>query len=484
MKVLTQLINDLFENLTNSILSAGTKDNLLKASFAKKKSLLSPKHSGFAIGLDAFTIEQSHSHLMCCAPSSGGKTTKVILPSIFQIATSAEQGSMVVNDVKNEIYPKVKPFLLSQGYTVLKLDFRDPANSIAFNPFSYALAPTELNKICNLLAGEEQQGSDPFWRQQAVNLINTIATYLKKHEDVKYQNIANIHYILEHLAAEEDTINNLYSQNAENDLWLRYKTLHANSERTKASIISSAISYLSHYALDADICDVTSSPNSFNFSRLKSEKIALFISLPIHNNGYYTRLIGMFFDIMFNHLFSDVSTPNSRKLYVIIDELAQIPLKKFEDIISIARSYFAILFVVQSTEQLYEKYGQHGGNVILNNCTGIYFTGLRHESQMLQELCGSYNYYPDVKNKNNIQQRHLLSAQEVRTMPKDNALIVPNGGLKPIYIKNVKPWYKVRKYIEYVNMINPDEFALPLPHQRYRTKYLPLDAYRNNDEQQ
>lgn len=385
---------------------------------------------------------------------------------------------MVINDVKGEILPKVKAFLISQGYTVLNLDFRNPVKSIPFNPFRYAHTSTELNKIINILVGEEQ-GSDPFWRQQAINLINTVATYLKNHEDEKYHSIACIHYILEHLAAEEDTINAMYSQNAENNLWLRYKTLHANSERTKASIISSAISYLSHYAMDTDICDITSNPDSFDFSRLKSERIALFISLPIHNSGYYTSLIGMFFEIMFNHLFSEIER-GSQKLYVIIDELAQIPLPKFQDVISIARSYFAILFVVQSTEQLYEKYGQHGGSVILNNCTGIYFTGLRHESQMLQELCGSYNYYPDKKNKNVTQQRYLLSAQEARTMPKDDALVIPNGGLKPIYLKNIKPWYKIKRYIEYVNMVDTDDFALPFQHQRYRTQYLPLDQYKNN----
>lgn len=480
MKVFTNLITDLVESFADSVSSIGEKDHTLKASYAKKSTLLSPKNNGFAIGLDAFTSEQSHSHVMCCAPSSGGKTTKVIIPSIFQIATSSDKGSMVINDVKGEILPKVKPLLLSQGYTVLKLDFRDPENSIAFNPFIYAHSPTELNKIINFLVGDEQ-GSDPFWRQQAIKLINTIATYLIKHEEAKYQSIACIHYLLEHLAAEEDTINTMYSQNADNDLWLRYKTLHANSERTKASIISSAISYLSHYAMDTDICDVTSNPDSFDFSRLKSERIALFISLPIHNNGYYTRLIGMFFDIMFNHLFNDIGA-GTQKLYVIIDELAQIPLAKFQDVISIARSYFAILFVVQSTEQLYEKYGQHGGSVILNNCTGIYFTGLRHESQMLQELCGSYTYYPDKKNKNVTQQRYLLFAQEARTMPKDDALIVPNGGLQPIYLKNIKPWYKVSKYISYVNMDDPDTFALPLVYERYTTHYLPLDTYKNTNQ--
>ena len=483
MKFLTQMITDITDGFADSITSLGEKDTALKASFAKKNTLLSQKHSGFAIGLDALSAEQSHSHVMCCAPSSGGKTTKVIIPSIFHIASSPEKGSMVINDVKGEILPKTKAFLQSQGYIVLKLDFRDPENSIPFNPYAYARTSTEINKVCNLLVGEEQGSSDPYWRQNSVNQIHTTATYLKQNEEPRYQNIANIHYILEHLAAEEGTINTMYSQNADADLWRRYKTLHANSDRTKASIISSSISYLSHYALDSDICDVTSNPESFDFSRLKSEKIALFISLPIHNQAYYTKLIGMFFDVMFDHLFSEPEASGSRNLYVIIDELAQIPLAKFEDIISIARSYFAILFVVQSTEQLFEKYGQHAGNVILNNCTGVYFTGLRHECQMLQEMCGSFTYYPDKKNKQVTAQRHLMSAQEIRTMPKNNALIIPNGGLKPIYLKNIKPWYTIKKYIDYVNMIDTDQFALPIHQNRYRTQYLPLDQYRENTQE-
>lgn len=69
MKILTNLITNLVDSFADSISELGEKDHSLKASYSKKNSLLSPRHSGFAIGLDAFTSEQAHSHVMCCAPS-------------------------------------------------------------------------------------------------------------------------------------------------------------------------------------------------------------------------------------------------------------------------------------------------------------------------------------------------------------------------------------------------------------------------------
>ena len=72
-----------------------------------------------------------------------------------------------------------------------------------------------------------------------------------------------------------------------------------------------------------------------------------------------------------------------------------------------------------------------------------------------------------------------MSADEIRTMHIDRVIILPNGGMYPLYVK-VKPYYKIPKYKRYMEM------DLPLGHTpitpfKYEAQYLSLDKYHSTE---
>lgn len=485
MKVLADIIIDIISGLFDFLLEGiqglerGRHDHTLNSSFGRKRSLLSSKHHGFSIGVgNNLSTLQSHNHVMVCAPSGVGKTSCVIFPSIINIATSPEGASMVIGDPKREFTP-IEPFLIHCGYTVIPFDILHPENSIRFNSYARANTASEINKVSDLLVHKNGERKDnDYWTQQSIGTVNTFAKYLKANASIEFQNIANIYYLLEEMAGDEDTISNMFIAESDANLWRSYKALVANSPRTKASIISSAIASLSFVGLNPNLCDLTST-DTFDFSRLKSEKIALFLRCPLQDQNLYASLFGIFYSQLFDYLYDSIPAETDRKLFVLIDELANIPLPNLASVMSTARSYFAIMGVIQSENQLYEKYGTHNGKTILNNCTRVYMTGLDDECERIEKSLGAYTFFED-KEKKVSRTRPLMTAQEIRTMPRDHVLVIPNGGMKPILLKNVKPWYKVPRCVDYMNMESDEE---PLQRNtRTEVQYLPLDQYRSTNQ--
>ncbi|UOY05013.1 type IV secretory system conjugative DNA transfer family protein [Muricauda sp. SCSIO 64092] len=481
MKEIADIFIDIISGTLNFVadgiegLDIGGKKHTLNASFEKRGKLFSQRHGGFAIGVgNHLSVQQSHNHVMCVAPSGAGKTTCIIIPTIINIATAPEGASMVIADPKREL-AMVEPFLRYCGYTVVPFDIGNPDNSICFNPLARANNSGQLHTVIQRLVYKQgERNENDFWSLESIKAIHTFARKLKSNAPVEFQNPANIYYLLEEMMGNEELISNMFASESEQDIWRKYRALVANSDRTKSSILASATSNLSFIGLSPDLCDITST-DTFDFSRLRSEKIALILRCPLQSQDVYSSIFGVFYSQLFDFLFSALPQPNDRKIFMLIDELANIPMPDLASIMTTARSYFAILGILQSENQLKERYGEYNAKTILNNCTRVYMTGLDEECERLERTLGSYTYFND-KEKENSRTRPLMTSDEIRCMPKDRVLVFPNGGMRPIYLK-VTPYYKVPKLVRYMNMEHPDGDGRPST--RRPTAYLPLDQYRN-----
>ncbi len=477
-ELLTALVIGFFDPLEQEIekFLGSHRDHTLNASFGKKRDLFSKKNGGFAIGVgNNLDTQFCHNHVMVTAPSGVGKTSSILIPSIINIATfgTSEGASMVIGDPKRE-FETWEPFLRSCGYTIIIYDYSDPEKSACFNPFFRANTPGDMHGVIQRLVFKQgERNENDFWKQESIKTNHTYAWQFKQCTAEPYQNIANVYRLLEETMGDEATISNYFAHESEPNVWRSFKALIANSPRTKSSILSSAISDLSFIGLSPDLCDLTST-DTFDFSRLRSEKVCVFLRCPLQNQDQYQSIFGIFYSQLFDYLYQSIPSETDRKIFVMIDELANIPMPNLADVMSTARSYFAILGVIQSENQLYERYGTFNGKTILNNCTSVYMTGLEDECERIERMLGSYTYYEDREKK--VQRtRSLMTAQEIRTMPCDHVLVIPNGGMKPILLKGVKPWYKVSKYQDYLRTA-VDETQTPSV--RHQTQYLPLEQYR------
>ncbi len=478
IEYLSESTSIVVEELSEFFASFSKKDKLLSARFGQTSRLLRRRNQGLSLSGNKFlTIKQSKTHVMYFGPTGSGKTTVCLIPSAINIALSKTDSSMIINNPSGE-NQRLEAFLVSNGFTVLEFNPNDKKRSIYYNPLARISSSTDVMKVATMLVVKGNKKTKDFWQLKSIELISLLIEFLLTHAPKLYQNIANIFYLLQNLAGEEDTINGLFADKATEKQWQAYKAVIANSENTKASIISSAISALSFIGNSSELSDVTS-VDTLDFSSFKNEKICLFLNVKTMDMEFYAPIIGLFFEQLFAELMNKIPKQEDNPLFLMIDELSSIPMPSLPVVIANARKYFSILGVLQSESQLYDNYGEHSAKTILNNATRVYMSGLDAECERISKALGEYQYYAD-KDKKVVRTRRLMTSQELRTMPKDRVVIIPNGGLLPLYCK-VLPYYKNRRYRKYLEMDFPEGHE-PNPQLEYTVQYLPLEPYRKNDE--
>ena len=232
---------EFFDGILDNI--AG-KDNRLKAGYSKPSKLMSARYGGFSVTGNKFlTVEQSRKNMLVVAPSGGGKTTTIIHPSIINIATSKNGGSLLINDPAREGL-KTKPFLLHQGYTVKVIDFGNKHGSIYYNPLERIRTNADVMKVASMLVRATSKDSD-FWTLSATQLIALCIHHLRATEPRVHQHLAQVYKILETLAGEPEVIDAYFADTTPKHLWRKFLSIMGNSDNTRASIISSAQASLS-----------------------------------------------------------------------------------------------------------------------------------------------------------------------------------------------------------------------------------------------
>ena len=465
---------EFFDGILDNI--AG-KDNRLKAGYSKPSKLMSGRNKGFSVTGNKFlTVEQSRNGMTVVAPTGAGKTTTIIFPSIINIATSKDGGSLMVNAPDKEAI-KLKPFLLQQGYQVKVIDFGNKHGSIYYNPLQRIRTNADVMKVASMLVRTTSKDSD-FWTLSATQLIALCIHHLRATEPRIHQHLAQVFKILEILSGEPEVIDSYFADTTPKHLWRKFLSIMGNSDNTRASIISSAIASLSFIGEDEILSDLTS-VDTFDFDLLRREKTAVFLTCPLGDMQYYSTILSIFWEQYFSHVFRNLPNQNDKDVFIMLDELSSLHLPNLANISSVARKFkCSLLSVLQSENQLYNNYGIHNGKVILNNANvKIYFTGLSDESRSISDTLGMFEYEDENGSR---RVRSLMMPNEVRTMSPDQVLIVPSG-MEPIKVKAV-PFYKQSKMVRYMDMEAPRGLV---PYDlSYTAQYIDLDQYREEDTNQ
>ena len=109
------------------------KDNFTTWKFGKEN-----KSGGMVVAIEnnKYYIDTSSNHNLIVGSTGSGKTVSVILPLIFNLADSNE--SMIINDVKGELYKYTYDYLKKKDYDVKVINLRDTKNSDFWNPLTLA----------------------------------------------------------------------------------------------------------------------------------------------------------------------------------------------------------------------------------------------------------------------------------------------------------------------------------------------------------
>lgn len=391
------------------------------------------------------------------SPGSG-KTQSYILTNIIH----ERERSIVVTDPKGEIYEATANLKSQQGYEVRLINFKEMSISDRYNPIDYVTKEIEAEQVANTIVVNAMGDQKPdFWTKAEVALLKTLILYVK-YEFSTEPTLAKVKEILTvHGATPEDMDDYFSRLGTDHPAYQSYLIVRMAEERVRASIFISLGVTLSKFD-PKDVRRFTEC-SDFRLDDIGKKKMILYIILPVADNTWEP-LISTFFSQMFQRLY-DVADRNFNKLPVkvnlLLDEfpnLGKIP--NYEEILATCRSYgISASTIVQSINQLMDKYSKEKAEAIVGNCSLRFILGVgdKTTAEYFSELLGKTTVKTDgtsVDKKGggstsfSYQQRNLLTPDELTRLPLGEAILFVSGSFA---IKVQKTY----QYLFYKGILQP-----------------------------
>lgn len=215
----------------------------------------------------------------------------------------------------------------------------------------------------------------------------------------------------------------------------------SSSEQAMASALSTALSRLNNF-LDSEMEQILCFDTKMDSERFCKEKSAIFVTMPEEDSTKYFMV-----SLIIQQINREILTiadecggklPNRVMMY--LEELGTLPpLQSAEMFFSSSRSRkISIVASIQSISQLEKNYGEKGADIIIDNCQLSIFGGFAPQSSMADTmsknlgdqtvLSGSVTRTPRDGSQNlQMISRPLMSADELRTLPKFNFIVGKTG---------------------------------------------------------
>jgi len=382
-----------------------------------EKSLVSCGIPISQIDANTYATTKDELHCFVIGETGCGKTRRVILPSIQLMAKTGQ--SLVVSDPKGELYRKTADNLKKHGYDVKVLNFRKPRCGNRWNPLSeverlYREGGLEnidkalmmMDDMVSILSSNIEDSEDPYWSISAASVFRGIALIILEYGEVGTLTFENV------ATTARDIVNALnHSQNpkfAEINRFLKEKlpenspirqnldAIIINAESTRKSIMSVFNGMVSMYCNQELLLDLFSK-SEIDIASLGKKPTALFFILPDDSDALYP-IATYFVKQVYSALISladeqpDGKLPN--RVTFLLDEFANFAkLPTMHAMLTAARSrLIRFVLVCQSMDQLGEKYGERGMEILLSNCRVWLYMKCRNLPflEHLQKTMGDY----------------------------------------------------------------------------------------------
>ena len=437
---------------------------------------------------DAEVILAKPIHTLVIGTTGSGKTTTFVSPSIEILSRTKSKPSLVITDPKGELYTLHADTLNKQGYKVQVLNLSEVYASARWNPFSGILekqAKIDAAKLDDIVKdqnkyyvlGKEfdnmgaakkavktfrqtltdeiyadmqdiiytmcpiESKNDTTWQKGARELIFAVALAL--WEDVRDKKIKpeqltlfNVYKIITEYATDDPTELIAYLQNRDtfSKVWAAAKTVLVTTDKTLTSYLGEVSQYIS-WLNDRGIQNLTAA-NDIDFTHFDEEPNALFIKIPDSKENRHP-LVSLLLVQMYKGLV-DKAGDNQRSgrtkteellrtTYFILDEFGNLPkLNNLKGIITVGRSRKIFMtLIIQSFEQLNDKYGKEVANIVKSNCNIKIFiqAGDAATTEEFSKLCGkhkivkkSFSENKDTSVSASVEERPLITPHELQNL--------------------------------------------------------------------
>lgn len=470
-----------------------TENDMKKDRGIKKICLIDDTYDAGGIpfindGKNAWVDDSGEPHALIMGASGSGKTQCMMFPLIKILARHGE--SIIVTDPKGELYEECGNLLKEKGYRVILINFRDPKEGAAWNPFSYPYriykegnidkANELLQDLASNILIDPNNKAEPFWEQTASNFFTGLSLGLFDDATEEEININSVNMMAE---VGEDRIGaSTYIKEyfkSKGELSPAYiaaaSCINAPNEtrggimstfRTKTRIFSSqeALSEMLSYS-DFDIRDVG------------KEKTAVFLKVHDEKTTYHA-LATIFIKQAYEALIAVAQTcPNLKLPYrtnFVLDEFANMPaLKDVGTMITASRSRnIRFTFAIQNFSQLTQVYGKEVAETIKGNC-GNFIYIMSTELAALEEiskLLGDQKPEKAEKDKPAPPVRPLFTVSDLQAL-KENEVIFNRFRSMPFKTKLTPNWQ-----IDWGKKYEPMGYTERAPHE---VKVFDVKAYVN-----
>lgn len=398
-------------------------------------------------------------HSLTVGATRSGKTRSVVLQTIGNLALAGE--SMILSDPKGELYQYTYPYLISKGYKIITLDFKNPTKSNKYNflqPVIDAVNREDYRKaeeyawdITASLVGDDNGHTEKIWRDGEMSVIAgaIMSVVFDNKNNPEYQNLTNVYMFISEMCKtvgnNQMPINRYIECLApDHPATSIFSIARIAPDKTRGSFFTSALTTLRLFT-NKSIYSMTCE-SDFSLTDAGKERIATFIILPDEKTTYYS-LASLF---VYQNYVALVEKADSRggelfkRVNYILDEFGNFStIPAFQNMLTVAggRKIRFNLFL-QSFAQLENKYGKEVAENIRDNCqTWLYLkTASTETATTISKKLGcystssysrssSYTRYQSGSNSEsmNLISRPLLTEDEIMRIERPYLLVIPTG---------------------------------------------------------
>jgi type IV secretion system protein VirD4 len=383
--------------------------------------------------------DRSGYSVLCEAPTGGGKTAGTIIPAVLEWP-----GSLVVVDVKGEIFEKTSGYLAREGVDVVCLDPDAPVHG--YNPLATVrrdshveIDARNLSRILTNPRGRPLVGNEIHFVDNATTLL-TAAILRGIEGDPEGVTLADVFYLLSSELKTElrswlDSGNTTVRLTAERFL---PHVSESGTSREFMSIHSTALTALDLFK--EPLMAKLTSASSFSPATLKERRQAIYYlaSTParLATTAAYVRLL---FQGVIETL-TRVGEGHRGEVLLVLDEFPVLGCFEFlVDAFGWMRSYgIRALVAIQGYSQLRNLYGTNEV-VSLHTRTKIVYPGtdiassdqlsryLGRQTIATESKSSSYGRHPSSGKTRSETGRELLMPDEVRALSPESAFVLTQG---------------------------------------------------------
>ena len=423
---------------------------------AQRKSLFNKrlKEKYYYIGNDF--------HSIIVSTTGGGKSRSLLLPTL---ALQIQSGlSIVVTDVKGELWCYTSKYAESKGYKTNVIDFRTPKKSMHYNfmqPILDALKERDEATavdytwdLVSVLVGEPK--GEPLWANGESASIAAAILAVAMEAPEECRNLTNVYYFLSYMCKTDERgsmpISKFLMKLPEDH---PARTCFAMAEiapnRTRGSFFTSALGTLRLF-VNQNIAAMSAKSN-FKLKDIGREKTILYIKIPDEKKTYYPLVSLLVTQIYMEQV--ALANENGQRLPVNtdydLDEIGNCPvIPVLPPMITAGRSRgMRVNLFVQDYQQL-SKY-KDDSETILSNCSVKVFLKGDSEKTLktISESIGKYTVevssastsISDGKRMNtnyssssNLAGRNILEPTEIKMIKPPYALVMMTGEYSAINI--------------------------------------------------